>query len=138
MQMEMKGNIGKIKSNDCAVGTIKMDDLVFLFKGERVGIKLDIEGGEYKAILGGHVFFEQVNVVFMMVEFLFHKDNDNGVNIVKMLESKGLQPFESLARKKSLKLSDIAQWPDNVFFMRTSPKKSEHCEDVGIKGTAAL
>ena len=96
-----------------------MDDLVFLLKGERVGIKLDIEGGEYKAILGGHVFFEQVNVVFVMVEFLFHKDNVNGVNIVKMLESKGLQPFESLARKKSLILSDIAQWPDNVFFMKT-------------------
>ena len=127
-----KGNIGGTKvetakksistegkSNNYAVGTIKMDDLVFLLKGERVGIKLDIEGGEYKAILGGHVFFEQVNVVFVMVEFLFHKDNDNGVNIVKMLESKGLQPYESLERKKSLKLSDIAQWPDNVFFMRT-------------------
>ena len=58
-------------------------------------------------------------MVFVMVEFMFHKDNDNGVNIVKMLESKGLQPFESLSRKKSLKLSNIAQWPDNVFFMRT-------------------
>ena len=45
------------KGKDYAVGTIKMDDLVFLLKGERVGIKLDIEGGEYKAILGGHVFF---------------------------------------------------------------------------------
>ena len=107
------------ESKDYAVGTIKMDDLVFLLKGECVGIKLDIEGGEYKAILGRHVFFEQVNVAFVMVEFLFHKENGNGVNIVKMLESKGLQPFESLARKKSLILSDIAQWPDNVFFMRT-------------------
>ena len=38
-----------------------MDDLVFLLKGERVGIKLDIEGGEYKAILGGNVFFEQAS-----------------------------------------------------------------------------
>ena len=88
-------------------------------KGERVGIKLDIEGGEYKAIWEEMYFFEQVNVVFVMVEFLFHKDNDYGVNIVKMLKSKGLHPFESLGRKKSLKLSDIAQWPDNVFFMRT-------------------
>ena len=58
-------------------------------------------------------------MVFVMVEFLFHKDNDKGVNIKKMLESKGLQPFESLARKKFLIFSDIAQWPDNVFFMRT-------------------
>ena len=50
----------------------------------------------------------------------FHENlAPKNLNIVKMLESKGLQPFESLARKKSLILSDIAQWPDNVFFMKT-------------------
>ena len=98
--------------------TITLDDLVPLFKGKTVVIKMDIEGSEYKALLGGNQFFNKVNVILIQMEFFRHRIGPDGQNIADFLASKGLYPYLDLAKHMPLKSSDVSQWSNDVYFLK--------------------
>ena len=98
--------------------TITLDDLLPLFQGKRLVIKIDIEGGEYNALLGGNQFFETVDVLLIQTEFLFHKLGKHGRNIVDFLSSKGLDPFLDVEKTMPLKSSDVSKWKNDVYFIK--------------------
>ena len=98
--------------------TITLNDLVTMFEGKRLVIKMDIEGSEYSALLGASLFFESVDIILLQLEFMMHKHGQNGQNIVNFLASKGLEPYLDLGKSMPLKTSDISKWSDDVYFMK--------------------
>ena len=98
--------------------TITLDDLVPLFKGKRLVIKMDIEGSEYNALLGGNLFFESVDIILVQLEFMMHKVGADGQNIANFLESKGLEPYLDLGKSMPLKSSDVSKWSNDVYFLK--------------------
>ena len=98
--------------------TITLDDLIPLFMHKRLVIKMDIEGSEYNALLGGNLFFERIDILLIQMEFLFHKNGKVGKNIVEFLASKGFDPFMDLDMTMPLKSSDISKWITDVYFIK--------------------
>ncbi|MEW8547984.1 MAG: FkbM family methyltransferase [Candidatus Thiodiazotropha sp.] len=98
--------------------TITLDDLVPLFKDKTVVIKMDMEGSEYKALLGGNQFFNKVNVILIQMEFFRHRIGPDGQNIADFLQSKGLYPYLDLGKHMPLKSSDVSKWSNDVYFLK--------------------
>ena len=98
--------------------TITLDDLVPLFNGKRLVIKMDIEGSEYNALIGGNLFFDSVDIILLQLEFMMHRHGKDGQNIVNFLESKGLEPYLDLGKSMPLKSSDVSKWSDDVYFLK--------------------
>ena len=61
--------------------TIMLDDLIPLFRGKRVAMKIDIEESEYNALLGGGKFLSETDVAVIQIEYLFHKNGKDGPKI---------------------------------------------------------
>ena len=99
--------------------TITLDDLLPMFKGKRIVIKMDIEETEYNALLGAKRFFDEVDIVVIQMEFMHHKKGSDGLKILEQLSSKGFLPFRSLHRQNPLNLSALQNWPNDVYFMKS-------------------
>ena len=101
------------------VRTITLDDLVPLFKGKRVGMKIDIEAGEYAAILGGKKFFQEVHVLIIQMEWLYQARNVTAATkIVRFLSSVGLVAFNDIHMEKPLDIHNVSAWPFDVYFIK--------------------
>ena len=57
---------------------ITFDDLLPLFRGKHIAMKMDIEESEYPALLGGEAFFQEVDVKVVQMEFMWHKKGKDG------------------------------------------------------------
>ena len=101
--------------------TIKLDDLIPLFKGKRIVIKMDIEKQEHNALLGARAFFDAVDVLWLQMEIMWHKKELSGPIIVDFLSSRGFQPFANFDIKQPLSVSNIADWPWDVYFIKLRP-----------------
>ena len=99
-------------------GTIMLDDLLPIFRGKRVVLKMDIEGSEYKALLGGKTFFKEIDVPFIQMEFILHRKEATGPLIYKYLSSYGFRPFKDIRGEHPLNPSDIPRWTHDVFFIK--------------------
>ena len=91
--------------------TILLDDLLPLFRGKHIVIKMDIESSEYFALLGGSRFYDEVNVVVIQIEMLINKNK-----IVDHLSSRGFHPFKDICRQHPLYLASIESWPGDIYF----------------------
>ena len=101
------------------VRAITLDDLVPIFRGKRVGMKMDIEGGEHDAILGGKQFFQEVQVLIIQMEWCFHAKNVTaGTEIVRLLSSIGLVPFKDIHMERPLNAQNVSAWPVDVYFIK--------------------
>ena len=101
------------------VRTITLDDLVPFFRGKRVGMKIDIEGGEYDAILGGKQFFQEVQVLIIQMEWYYQARHVTaGTEIVRLLSSIGLVPFKDIHMKRPLNAQNVSAWPFDVYFIK--------------------
>ena len=87
--------------------TILLDDLLPLFRGKHIVIKMDIESSEYFALLGGSRFFEEVTVVVLQIEMLITKYGDHGIKIEDYLNSKGFHPFIDIYKRYPLNPKSI-------------------------------
>ena len=95
--------------------TILLDDLLPLFRGKHIVIKMDIESSEYFALLGGSRFFNEVTIVVLQIEMLINKNT-----IVDHLSSKGFHPFKDICRQHPLSLESIESWPGDIYFLKTT------------------
>ncbi|KAK3577538.1 hypothetical protein CHS0354_026503, partial [Potamilus streckersoni] len=59
------------------VETVTLSDFTELFKSKKVFMKMDIEGYELRALRGGRDFFEEVDVRYILMEWVHHRYNDN-------------------------------------------------------------
>ncbi|KAH3772690.1 uncharacterized protein LOC127846553 [Dreissena polymorpha] len=97
---------------------IALDDLMPLLRNRSVIIKMDIEAFELKAMIGGKKFFEEVDVKFLLMEWVHHKDSDDGARIIQFLTCRGFQPFNPIVRSVSLKIEDRKSWPEDVLWIK--------------------
>ena len=97
---------------------ITFDDLLPLFRGKHIAMKMDIEESEYPALLGGERFFQEVDVKVVQMEFMFHKKGKDGPKILEFFSKKGFQPFRDLQKSLNLNLTQMLQWPNDVYFMK--------------------
>ena len=98
--------------------TITLDDLIPLFKGKPIAMKMDIESSEYAALLGGELFFQEVDVKVVQIEFMFHKTGKHGPKIVDYFAKRGYLPFRDLQRTLLLNSYLVATWPNDIYFMK--------------------
>lgn len=98
--------------------TITLDDLLPLFKGKTIVIKMDIEETEYNALLGGQRFLDEVNIIAIQMEFMWHKKGRDGPKILEYLSLKGFRPYRDLSKRIYLNSSSMATWPGDIYFMK--------------------
>lgn len=98
--------------------TITLDDLVPLFRGKKLVVKIDIEETEYNALLGAQNFFKEVDVLVIQMEFQWHKKGPDGPKIIQYLASKGFRPYRDLNKQSSLNPSLMAAWPGDIYFLK--------------------
>ena len=125
-----KGNIGgtairglttedKKNKETFITQTIKLDDLVPLFKGKTVMIKMDIETQEYNALLGGTYFFNSVDIPMIQMEIKWHKTRESGPKIVQYLAQRDFKVFADVGKRRPLNVSNIQTWPGDVYFLKS-------------------
>ena len=112
-------------SHDYMARTILLDDLLPLFRGKQVVIKMDIESSEYLALLGGSRFFDEVTVVVLQIEMLLTKSGPHGIKIVDLLSSKGYHPFKDICRQHPLHPKSIKSWPNDIYFSKTTQQNKD-------------
>ena len=98
--------------------TILLDDLLPLFRGKHIIIKMDIETTEYLALVGGNRFFEEVDVFVIQLEFAAHKTGPHGNKILELLSSKGYSPFRNISIHYPLTPIAINTWPNDIYFIK--------------------
>lgn len=108
-----------VNAKSYQASTITLDDIIPLFEGKRIAIKMDIEESEYNALLGGTKFLEEIDIAVIQMEYLFHKTGKDGVKIFKYLESKGFHPYRDLGKRGSLKAVQVVRWPNDVYYMKS-------------------
>lgn len=112
-------NLTSVKNTRSYIAsTVTLDDLVPVFKGKHVAIKMDIEASEYNALLGANKFFEEVHIDVIQMEVLLSKKGADGNNIFKYLTSKGFYPYRDISKHSSLKTITLPRWPNDVYFMK--------------------
>ena len=97
---------------------ITFDDLLPLFRGKHIAMKVDIEESEYPALIGGDTFFQEVDVKVVQMEFQWHKKGKDGPKIVEYFSKKGFQPFRDLQRSMVLNSAQMGTWPNDIYFMK--------------------
>ena len=107
-----------INERSYIASTIMLDDLIPLFRGKRVAIKIDIEESEYNALLGGSRFLNEIDVAVIQIEYLFHKKGKDGPKIFSYLASKGFSPYRDLGKRSSLKSTTMRSWPNDLYYMK--------------------
>ena len=97
---------------------ITFDDLLPLFRGKHIAMKMDIEESEYPALIGGEKFFQEVDVKVVQMEFQWHKKGKDGPKIVEYFSKKGFQPFGDFQQGMVLNSTQMAKWPNDIYFMK--------------------
>ncbi|KAH3721062.1 uncharacterized protein LOC127855584 [Dreissena polymorpha] len=97
---------------------IALDDLMPMLRNRPVVIKMDIEAFELKAMIGGKKFFDKVDVKFLLMEWVHHKDSDDGARIIQFLTCRGFKPSNPLERSVTLKIDNRKSWPEDVLWIK--------------------
>ncbi|KAJ8303199.1 hypothetical protein KUTeg_019595 [Tegillarca granosa] len=103
-----------------SVNTFTLDNLLDLeemkdFKN--VIIKIDIEGFEYKALIGGQKFFDSINIKAVFMEWVFHKGTSSGKKIIDFMIKRNFIPYLENGAKE-LDPSKSEAWDWNVLWLR--------------------
>ena len=105
-------------SDHYLVRTIKLDDLIPLYRRKRVAIKMDIEESEFDALVGGQRFLDEIDVVVIQIEWYYYRPGKHGIELIELLTSRQLNPYGDLNREKPLKSLNVSTWPINVYFIK--------------------
>ena len=109
---------------------ITFDDLLPLFRGKHIAMKIDIEESEYPALLGGEAFFQEVDVKVVQMEFMWHKKGKDGPKILEFFSRKGFQPFSTLQKSMPLHSIRMPEWPNDVYFMKSQHSNTNKTIDA--------
>lgn len=101
------------------VDSIFMDDLIPLIKTKSVFVKMDIEGTELRALKAAKRFFQTLNIKFILMEWVLHKNNPIAAKeIIKIMIDNGLMPYWDHQQLFPLKVNSYIYWPENVFWIK--------------------
>ncbi|XP_041351657.1 uncharacterized protein LOC121370473 [Gigantopelta aegis] len=117
------GNVGgtyvkeMTSANDAEVAqAIPLDDLLSIFNFTKVVIKMDIEGHETRALLGGDRFFSTVNVVVVQMEWALHRKD--GIKIIKFLTRHNMKPYYPAMKGSLLDVNSFQNWPGDIVWKK--------------------
>ncbi|KAK3089059.1 hypothetical protein FSP39_000484 [Pinctada imbricata] len=112
--------IDAVKDKDIIpVQSILMNDLLALNIPRNVFVKMDIEGTELRAFQGGGRFFDQLNVKYLLMEWMLHRSKAKTAKaIIHFLLSNGMLPYRDHEQKLPLPHGGYVYWPDNVFWIK--------------------
>ena len=121
----MTGNVGGTfvrpvigKARTSTVTTIKIDDLLPTFKGRPALIKMDIEGSEWKALNSAWGFFKEVDVRYVLMEYVNHKGKESGIQIQKFFANFGFLPYKAPQYREALEPHSDLNWTGNVLWIK--------------------
>ncbi|XP_052247274.1 uncharacterized protein LOC127855580 [Dreissena polymorpha] len=120
--LQMVGEVSSTSfvSDENSSVAIVLDDLVPIFRNQSVFIKMDIETYELKAMLGGKKFFKEVDVKFLLMEWMHHKISDVGTGIIQFMTKRGYTPFSPLQRSVPLNIEDRQLWSTDIIWVKNS------------------
>ena len=98
--------------------SILLDDLIPLFTGKKVFIKMDVEMYELRALQGGENFFKEVDVSYVLMEWLYHRQHDTGKDIIEFMAKYGLYPHVNAHHNTKLEPENYQAWPGNVLWIK--------------------
>lgn len=109
-----------IDSPGPVVRAVCLDDLTRYVRTPRVFLKMDIEGSEERALRCAGQFFQHVDVRYVLMEWLFHRNSKGGAAIIHFLTRNGLLPYSDVqpAHRHVLLPENYHTWPDNVFWIK--------------------
>ncbi|KAJ8307255.1 hypothetical protein KUTeg_015339 [Tegillarca granosa] len=93
---------------------LELDDIKYF---KNVVIKIDIEGFEYKAILGSERFFDNVKIKAVFMEWVFHKGKESGKGIIEFMLKRNFVPYSDNG-KNILNTSESDKWELNIIWKR--------------------
>lgn len=98
---------------------ITLEDLIKFANGKPVFIKIDIEGSEWKAFRGGERFFKEVDVRYILMEWMTYASSDRGQVVVMFMSNLRFVPYAvHNTLKQKLAVSNYQTWPDNVLWVK--------------------
>lgn len=97
---------------------VTLDDLTDFFKNKQLFIKIDIETYELKALKGGNRFFSQVDVRYVLMEWIYHREFDTGKEVIDFMKKHNLYPHINAHRNTKLDPKFYRTWPDNVLWIK--------------------
>lgn len=123
---EIVGNVGgafvdSVKKGEEAlevVSTLTLDDLIALLRNKPVFIKMDIETYELKALKGGSRFFDEVDVKYLLMEWIAHREGSTGEEIIKLMTKRNIYPHVNAHHNTKLDVEHHKTWPDNVLWIQ--------------------
>lgn len=116
--LQKDGNSGVDLNDTQTVLAITLDDLIPFFDKRPIGIKMDIENSEYNALNGGRNFISQLDVRFIMMEWMSHEGKESGKGIVDIMANFSFSPFSAYNMQR-LEVGSGQKWPHNVMWQRT-------------------
>ena len=124
----VKGNVGASRIGDTdkynmkivkniSVNAIMLDNLLSLFRGKQVFMKIDLESYELNVLKGGLEFFKHVDVRIIQMELV---EKETFEEVVDLLYSWGFLMFRDPGAKNRLKRKDFRQasWPGDIYFIK--------------------
>ncbi|XP_060064646.1 uncharacterized protein LOC132544999 [Ylistrum balloti] len=101
------------------IPAILLDDLLEIFKFQKVVIKMDVETFEEQILKGGKKFFTEARVDYLLMEFGYHRTRPSGRSIIEILDKYGMTPMlPSVHDVRNLTDSEIRAWPGYVTWKR--------------------
>ncbi|KAH3849331.1 uncharacterized protein LOC127874229 [Dreissena polymorpha] len=97
---------------------ITLDDLIGYFVGKPVFVKMDIETYELRALKGGSQFFKEIDVRYVLMEWVHHREFDTGKVVIKLMEQYGLFPHVNAHVNTRLEPDHYRSWPDNILWIK--------------------
>ena len=97
---------------------ITLDELTDIFRNKQLFIKIDVETYELKALKGGNKFFMSVDVRYVLMEWIYHREFDTGKEVIKFMKTHNLFPHINAHRNTKLDPEYYRTWPDNVLWIK--------------------
>ncbi|XP_045158430.1 uncharacterized protein LOC123524350 [Mercenaria mercenaria] len=98
--------------------SITLDDLIPRFAGKNVFIKIDVETYELRTLQGGENFFKEVEVEYILMEWIYHRKHETGKDIIEFMSKYGLFPHVNAHHNTKLEPENYHSWPGNVLWIK--------------------
>ena len=107
-----------VSTDSVVLETILLDDLMYLFEGKPVGIKMDVELFELQVLKGGKDFLKNIDVRFIQMEIAHHRNKGSAEDIVSLLREFGFTPFGRCNGNHNITDIPVLNWPADVCFIK--------------------
>ncbi|XP_063437499.1 uncharacterized protein LOC134718744 [Mytilus trossulus] len=119
-------NMNKVKGSSVGgqykdiVMTAKLDDILKIpgFDFKKVIIKMDVEGYENFVLNGGQIFFDQVDVQAVLMEWMWQRSGNAAKEILAFYAKRGYKPYTP-GSNAPLKTSLSHAWPVDVIWRKS-------------------